>query len=150
MSLLDKNAGILVVSLFVCADYVSHKSICFRVCNIYLQFFKLSVSILILRFIERHRMNTEQSPPPYNPYYPPQYPNATQGNAGQPTAGMMPPVVEHVNMGIPDSAPPEYTLGFENENCFSDAVIRRGQLCSLEITSVSWLCYYNQKYFFLF
>ncbi|ROL47797.1 hypothetical protein DPX16_18074 [Anabarilius grahami] len=70
-------------------------------------------------------MNTEQSPPPYNPYYPPQYPNATQGNAGQPTAGVMPPVVVHVDMGIPDSAPPEYTLGFENENCFSDAVIRR-------------------------
>jgi len=83
-------------------------------------------------------MNTEQSPPPYNPYYPPQHPNATQFNAGQPTAGMMPPVVEQVNMGIPDSAPPEYTLGFENENCFSDATIRRGQ-CSLETTSVSWL-----------
>lgn len=98
------------------------------------------MSILILRFVERHNMNTEQSPPPYNPYYPPQYPNATQYNSGQPPAGMMPPVVEHVNMGIPDSAPPEYTLGFENENCFSDAAIRRGQLCSLEITSISWLC----------
>jgi len=83
-------------------------------------------------------MNTEQSPPPYNPYYPPQHPNATQFNAGQPTAGMMPPVVEQVNMGIPDSAPPEYTLGFENENCFSDATIRRGQ-CSLETTLLAIL-----------
>ncbi len=124
-------------------------------------------------------MNREQPPPPYNPYYPPHYPNATQGNigqptagmmppagqptagmmppvgqptagmmppvgqptagmmppVGQPTAGMMPPVVEHVNMGIPDSAPPEYSLGFEDENCFSDATIRRGQLCSLELTN---------------
>uniref|UniRef100_A0A671PX81 Zgc:110410 n=1 Tax=Sinocyclocheilus anshuiensis TaxID=1608454 RepID=A0A671PX81_9TELE len=35
--------------------------------------------------------------------------------AGQPTASMMPPVVEHVNMGLPDSAPPEYSLGFEDE-----------------------------------
>lgn len=119
------------------------KSICFRVCNIYFQFSKLSVSIL--RFVKRRSMNTEQSPPPYSPYYPPQYPNATQGNAGQPTAGVMPPVVVHVDMGMPDSGPPEYTQGFENENCFSDAVIRRGQLYSLEMTSVSWLCYYNQK-----
>ncbi len=102
-------------------------------------------------------MNREQPPPPYIPYYPPHYPNATHGNigqptagmmpsagqptagmmppVGQPTAGMMPPVVEHVNMGIPDSAPPEYSLGFEDENCFSDATIRRGQLCSLELTN---------------
>uniref|UniRef100_A0A673KCD2 Zgc:110410 n=1 Tax=Sinocyclocheilus rhinocerous TaxID=307959 RepID=A0A673KCD2_9TELE len=35
--------------------------------------------------------------------------------AGQPTASRMPPVVEHVNMGLPDSAPPEYSLGFEDE-----------------------------------
>ncbi len=113
-------------------------------------------------------MNREQPPPPYNPYYPPHYPNATQGNigqptagmmpsagqptagmmlpagqptagmmppVGQPTAGMMPPVVEHVNMGIPDSAPPEYSLGFEDENCFSDATIRSGQRCSLNLTN---------------
>lgn len=73
-------------------------------------------------------MNREQPPPSYDPYYPPQYPYATQGNIGQPIAGMIPLVVEHVNMGIPDSTPPEYTLGFEDENCFSDATIRRGQL----------------------
>ncbi|XP_067305756.1 protein lifeguard 1 [Pseudorasbora parva] len=84
-------------------------------------------------------MNTQQSPPPYNPYYPPQYPNATQGNAGQPTVGMMPPVVEHVNMGIPDSTPPEYTLGFENENCFSDAVIRRGFIRKVYLTLMAQL-----------
>lgn len=99
-------------------------------------------------------MNREQPPPPYNPYYPPHYPNATQGNIGQPTtgmmppaeqpiAGMMPPVVEHINMGIPDSAPPEYSLGFEDENCFSDATIRRGQLCSLEFNHLFLLL---QKY----
>ncbi len=99
-------------------------------------------------------MNREQPPPPYNPYYPPHYPNATQGNIGQPTtgmmppaeqpiAGMMPPVVEHINMGIPDSAPPEYSLGFEDENCFSDATIRRGQLCSLEFNHLVLLL---QKY----
>uniref|UniRef100_A0A672SDA4 Protein lifeguard 1-like n=1 Tax=Sinocyclocheilus grahami TaxID=75366 RepID=A0A672SDA4_SINGR len=79
-------------------------------------------------------MNREQPPPPYNPYYPPQYPNATQGNIGQPTAGTMPPVVEHVNMGIPDSAPPEYTPGFEDENCFSDATIRRGFIRKVYLT----------------
>lgn len=87
-------------------------------------------------------MNREP-PPPYNAYYPPQYPNATQGNFGQPTAGMMPPAGQPtagmmhpvvVNMGIPDSAPPEYSVGFEDENCFSDATIRRGQLCSLEMS----------------
>ncbi|KAK2903033.1 hypothetical protein Q8A67_007746 [Cirrhinus molitorella] len=93
---------------------------------------------------EMNNMNREP-PPPYNPYYPPQYPNATQGNfgqpiagmmppAGQPTAGMMPPTVEHVNMGIPDSAPPEYSLGFEDENCFSDATIRRGFIRKVYLT----------------
>uniref|UniRef100_A0A8C1NB79 Zgc:110410 n=1 Tax=Cyprinus carpio TaxID=7962 RepID=A0A8C1NB79_CYPCA len=96
-------------------------------------------------------MSREQPSPPYNPYYPPHYPNATQGDvsssragmmptagmmppAGQPTAIMMPPVVEHVNMGLPDSAPPEYSLGFEDENCFSDATIRRGFIRKVYLT----------------
>ncbi|XP_073781083.1 uncharacterized protein isoform X2 [Danio rerio] len=70
----------------------------------------------------------------------PQYPNATQGNAGHPPmgmmplAGMMPPTAENVNMGNPDDAPPEYTLGFENENCFSDAAIRRGFIRKVYLT----------------
>uniref|UniRef100_A0A8C1ZYZ5 Zgc:110410 n=1 Tax=Cyprinus carpio TaxID=7962 RepID=A0A8C1ZYZ5_CYPCA len=42
--------------------------------------------------VERYNMSREQPSPPYNPYYPPHYPNATQGNIGQPTAGMMPTV----------------------------------------------------------
>ncbi|RXN10226.1 lifeguard 1-like protein [Labeo rohita] len=98
-------------------------------------------------------MNREP-PPPYNAYYPPQYPNATQGNFGQPTAGMMPPAGQPtagmmppagqptagmmhpvvVNMGIPDSAPPEYSVGFEDENCFSDATIRRGFIRKVYLT----------------
>uniref|UniRef100_A0A8C1STE3 Zgc:110410 n=1 Tax=Cyprinus carpio TaxID=7962 RepID=A0A8C1STE3_CYPCA len=37
-------------------------------------------------------------------------------------------------MGIPDSTPPEYTLGFEDENCFSDATIRRGFIRKVYLT----------------
>uniref|UniRef100_A0A8C2J822 Zgc:110410 n=1 Tax=Cyprinus carpio TaxID=7962 RepID=A0A8C2J822_CYPCA len=55
-------------------------------------------------------------------------------NILRPIAGMIPLVVEHVNMGIPDSTPPEYTLGFEDENCFSDATIRRGFIRKVYLT----------------
>lgn len=80
-------------------------------------------------------MSSGQPPPPYssnsyNSYYPPQHPNEMQGKVEEAPVGMMPPVDERIDMGIPDSAPPEYNLGFDNVNCFSDAVIRRGELWS--------------------
>ncbi|KAA0703281.1 hypothetical protein E1301_Tti006922 [Triplophysa tibetana] len=73
-------------------------------------------------------MSSGQPPPPYssNSYYPPQHPNEMQGKVGEAPVGMIPSVDERINMGIPDSAPPEYNPGFDNLNCFSDAVIRRG------------------------
>lgn len=82
-------------------------------------------------------MSSEQHPPPYNSYYPPQHPNEMQGKVGEAPVGIMPPVDERINVGIPDSAPPDYNLGdFENVNCFSDAAIRRGQLL------LTW-CHHN-------
>ncbi|XP_051577093.1 protein lifeguard 1 [Myxocyprinus asiaticus] len=75
-------------------------------------------------------MSNEQSPPPYNPYYPPQHPNEMQGKVGEAVICVDDPV----NMGIPEGAPPEYTLGFENDNCFSDAAIRRGFIRKVYLT----------------
>ncbi|TRY84536.1 hypothetical protein DNTS_001295 [Danionella cerebrum] len=87
-----------------------------------------------------YEMNKEQDPPPYNPYYPPPYPNAPQGNAGPYPSGMMPPIgfipsaSDPVNVGIPEDAPPEYSLSIENENCFSDVAIRRGFIRKVYLT----------------
>ncbi|XP_057196716.1 protein lifeguard 1 [Triplophysa rosa] len=100
------------------------------------QFLTYGVILCFIRFVERANMSSEQPPPPYssNSYYPPQHPNEMQGKVGEAPVGMMPPVDERINMGIPDSAPPEYNLGFDNVNCFSDAAIRRGFIKKVYLT----------------
>ncbi|XP_065116809.1 protein lifeguard 1 [Paramisgurnus dabryanus] len=79
-------------------------------------------------------MSTVQPPPSYNPYYAPQHPNEMQGKVGEAPVGMMPPADVQIDIGFPDSSPPEYNIGFENVNCFSDASIRRGFIRKVYLT----------------